>query len=270
MNKIAIVYSIMHTGTWFTCLMIEKTNLKCLSRSDSWLSEGYNKTIENIKCDVQCSYKFWSSRVRPLRQDGWKLGDVDLLILQAHHDNMSNLYQTILKRKPEIPIVIPMRDPLLSLHSKNWRAEEYHYNEVTPKQRTKRCNKWIQLYKNILNLPKNNVFILPIDIEQTKEEKIDTIKRMANHIGIEFTEEMEEAAIRWGIVNDTEKLIRNTREREPAPKWENFKERYKERDIEHTKHFMDIEFDILRNDKELQRMLYNIGYRDLLWWRIGE
>lgn len=267
MDKIVIVYSIMHTGTWFTCSMIEKTDLECIARSDAWLVEKYNKTIENIKCDKNCSKRFWTYKTELLRQEDWSLEDIDLLILQAHHDKISNLYQTIKRNKPEVPVIVPMRDPLLSLHSKNWRAEEYHENDITEEQRARRCEKWIQLYKNILTLPEDHIFLFPIDLKETKEEKIRRVKDMTEYIGISFSEEMSRAAADWNKVNDTENVIINVKEKTPAPRWENFKEKYKQRDIEHSKYFMGIEFNMLNKDIELQEMLYNIGYRDLLWWR---
>lgn len=271
MNKIIIVYSVMHTGTWFTCSMIEKTNKGVLSRSDSWIRESYDRIIEDMNIDRYCTQQYWNNIIQNLSQNDWSLDDIDILILQAHYKNGNQLYKRILKYKPEIPIIIPIRDPILSLHSKIWRGVEFHenldvgLNEV----RIQRCKDWINAYKRILTLPKEHVFLLPIDNEDSKREesRIQTAKNMASFCDIDVTEDMILNAINWGKVNDTNTLINKKKNKNPADKWENFKTKYAERDINFVKTVMSHEFKLLNKDIELQRLLYNVGYRDLPWWK---
>lgn len=270
MEKVIIVYSIMHTGTWFSCSMIEKTNKRVLSRSDSWVKEFYKKRIEEMKTNEKCTQKYWQETTRILKQDDWSLDSLDILVLQAHHDKHSRLMNVISKNKPEVPIVIPIRDPMLSLHSKIWRGVEYHDNDAANSNETRkrRCKKWIDAYKRILSLPKENVFLMPIDNEDSKDEtkRIQVVKNLCKHCDIEFTEQMKSNAQEWGKVNTTNKLIKKSKKKDPAPRWKDFKSKYEEGNIKHTKAIMGIEFEMLRKDKKLRKMLCDIGYKDLLWW----
>jgi hypothetical protein len=189
---------------------------------------------------------------------------------EHHHKARSWLIKSITAFKPDVKIIVPMRDPLLSLHSKLWRAREQHHNANWDKigVRTTRANSWIERYIELLSIPKGHVFILPIDAEQSKsgDSRIELIQQAYEHCKVPFNDLAREAVKNWPTHNRTFDLIKKTQKNPPRPQWENFKKQYLAGDVEHTKAFMELEFEMLHKEDKLKKLMENVGYRDLLWW----
>ena len=281
--KEVFVLSIQHTGTFFASATIssgfkdsEKLRIGSLYARHKQL--GHRRWTETSPIEL-------SDFVKPNAtvENNWfrqavlsvctkeELKDKKIIVGHEHHHKAGSWLINALHRAPaKISIIIPMRDPILSLHSKIWREAEEHKNEngTREKARQNRLRSWIVRYKEILTIPKGNVFLFPIDAEQSKteESRIKIIREMHEYCNINFNDRALEVAKQWGPENRTFNLIKKSNPNGPAPRWEDFKQKYLERDVDHTKAIMGLEFEALRKEDELKRLMEKAGYKDVLWW----
>ena len=101
---------------------------------------------------------------------------------------------------------------------------------------------------------------------KTEETRLQLIKDMYNFCDVPFNDFAKKAAEEWKPANKTFRLIKETCKKDPEPRWENFKEEYLNRNIEHTKKFMDIEIEALNKEEDLKRLMKKVGYKNVLWW----
>jgi hypothetical protein len=205
-------------------------------------------------------------------QDG-DLSNVDfnkikILVAHDHHHKVgSQLIEGVRRNKPKVPFIVPMRDPLLSLHSKMWREVEIYNSADKDSKRLQRAEHCVDKYIDLLSVPEGHLFYIPIDTSHTdtEEGRIQLAKEAHQFAGIEFTDRAREFACRWKAKNTTQKLVKG-KDKEPHPRWEGLKKRYLAGDIEFVKKEMEIEFDYLRKQDKLKKLLQKIGYKELPWW----
>lgn len=282
MHKI-FVWSIQHTGTFFASHTISaaypgKRQLRIGSIYERHKNLGHKRFTETGPIEL-------SDFVEPtdkVKEDWFdqaittvctpeELAGKRIIVGHEHHHKANSwMIQSVTKFRPGLPIIVPMRDPILSLHSKLWRAKEQHHNEDWNKKGTRetRLKDWIRRYIEFLSVPEGHIFILPIDAEQSKEEssRVKIIKELYSHCGVPFNDLALEAILKWAPENRTHELITKTQDEAPSPRWERFKERYLAGDIEHTKKLMRFEFEELHKRDDLKRLMEKIGYKDVLWW----
>lgn len=281
--KKVFIWSVPHTGTFFCSKTISYSHPNSHYREGSIGERLKNRGFKDKHKIKHFDMSNYCQKVSVITEEWYnhhilhsfdeeEYADKDLVIAHFHFmESNSWMIKSITENKPEVSIIVPMRDPILSLHSFMWRGIEFYGNNesTATEPRKRRCIEWIERYKKLLFIPKSHVFVLPIDNQdaQDEEKRIEKIKELATFCDVSFTKEMNQAAIDWEPENNTKRLIEVEAEKTPAPRWENFKEKYHEGDLKHTKAIMGPEYEILNSDKELQKMLYDIGYRDLLWWR---
>ena len=282
MKKI-FIFSIQHTGTFFASAMIsaafkKEYQLRIGSLYSKHIKLGHTRFTNTSPIELsdftrpykRINEKWFNEAILSVCSEEDLLNKKIIVGHEHHHKANSWLIKSLAKNPAKIPIIIPMRDPLLSLHSKLWREDEQHHNpnELNNASRKSRLNKWIIRYKEVLSLPKGNVFLLPIDAEQSKseEERLLLIEEMYDYCDVNFNERAKAAALKWSPENRTRTLIQNLQESGPKPKWENFKKKYLEGDIDHTREFMSLEFDQLKQEQELKDLMKKAGYKDVLWW----
>jgi len=282
MKKI-FVLSIQHTGTYFASATIaaaydKKHQLRIGSLWDKHKKLKHTRFVDTGPIEI-------SDFTKPAEtvNDSWfdqavtsvctpeDLANKKIIVGHEHHHKAKSWLIAALSKAPaKVPIIIPMRDPLLSLHSKLWREDEQHNNpnETDNKARVRRLKSWIARYIEILSIPKEHIFLLPIDAQQSKTEsgRLQLIQDMYSYCKVPFNEKAEIAALAWAPANKTFNLITRLQEKVPKPQWEHFKKQYLERDIQHTKAFMSLEFDELRKQDRLKRLMEKAGYQDVLWW----
>ena len=117
--EVNVVYSVYHTGTWFTVNLLgtSKEGYEAiLGRSDSWIREHNNCRIEEFLTDSLDNK--WIQKM--LKKVPKEFFNFKMLTLQAHHiHSKRSIMLNILKnKKSKVPIIIPMRDPLISINSK--------------------------------------------------------------------------------------------------------------------------------------------------------
>lgn len=281
MKKI-LVLSIQHTGTFFVSKTLAaaypESHLRIGSlyakhremKHKRYINEGAIELSDFYPPKEEVPKNYIDKTVLSVCPKG-SLDNKDIVIGHEHFHKPDSWILNALKQNPaKCPIVIPVRDPILSLHSKIWREIEQHNNPKGKKEKSRkhRLNKWVKLYKDILSIPKNNVFHLPIDAfhTETEETRVQLIKDMYDYCDLPFNKSAQTAAEEWKPTNTTYNLIKKEILKTPSPKWENFKVKYLERNIEHTKAIMDIEFEQLHKEHELIDLMKKIGYKDVLWW----
>lgn len=277
-----LVLSIQHTGTFFASKTLAasfpQSHFRIGSLYEKHKKMGHTKYVEKGAIELSDFYPpvdevpedFNEKMVLPVCSKN-DLEGKDIVIGHEHFHKPGSWILKALKEAPaRCPIVIPVRDPLLSLHSKIWREIEQHNNKdgIKEKHRRNRLKRWIALYKDILSIPKGHVFHLPVDAvqSQTEESRIKIIKDMYEYCGLPFGYAALEQAKGWKPTNRTYNVIKKDKNKTPAACWEDFKEKYLKGDINHTKAIMGLEFEGLREDKELIELMKKVGYEDVLWW----
>ena len=281
--KKVFVLSIQHTGTFFASATIsagyeghEKLRVGSLYEKHRNLKHRRYTTTSPIELSDFSKpgtkiNEAWFDQAILSACPQESLSDKKIVVGHEHHHKAGSwLIKSLHQNPAETPIIIPMRDPLLSLHSKLWREEEQYNktNKTSDKVRINRLESWIERYYEILSLPQSHVFILPIDAKQStaEESRIILIEDMYNYCNIDFNEKAMQAALDWKPANRTFNLIKNKKEEGPQPKWEDFKSKYLKGDINHTRSFMSLEFDRLRQEDKLKKLMEKIGYENVLWW----
>jgi hypothetical protein len=280
MKKI-VVLSIQHTGTFFASATLAAAypdnHLRIGSlyekhnnlEHERHVASGPIELSDFVKPGNIVDETFFDQAVMEVCTPD-DIANKEIIIGHEHYHKPGSWLIDALKRAPaKTPIVTPLRDPILSLHSKIWREIEQH-NNVTglkEKARTNRLKRWIDLYYDIFSIPDGHIFKLPIDAEQSKTEetRVQLIKEMYEYCNVPFNDHGLAAAKAWKQANSTYKLVKNF-DKTPKPRWEAFKKRYLAGDLEHTKKIMGLEFEVLNKEEELKRLMEKAGYRNLLWW----
>lgn len=272
-RKTILVYTVQHTGTWFLINLLftgqnNKSGLlpdfeaKQRGREDPY---EIDKNLFSFEDDIYISIsecfpiekvnKDWLNRTffNFLNEEE---ASSDLLIIHNHcRQPESELIKNLRITKPEIPIVSSMRDPLLSIFTLIQR--EHKTYESFSKERTYTRLGRIVAHSNrflsILTLPKEHVFIFPIDIKE-KEKNIDNL---FNFCSLEKTEKTFETIKGWKPVNKTE--TENNL-------FNDIKSYIISKDIKQIEKYLKVEFDYLRTRKDLKTLLQNLSYEDLSWW----
>lgn len=272
-----LIWSIQHTGTFYASFLIassvpRENQLHFGSLYQRHIDMGHRRLVEIHPTDFSdfaptngvITSKWFDKYITNLRygpkpeQDA-DLSEVDLAKIQIlvahdhHHRVGTQLIENVRKYKPEVPFIVPMRDPLLALHSKMWREREVYNNPDKESKRIQRAERCIGLYLDLLTVPTGHLFYLPIDAEQSKTEegRIQLAKKAHKFAGIDFTERAQKFACRWKAKNKTSKLVRG-RGKEPDPAWEELKRLYLAGNVSPIIEKMNIEFEYLHKQEQLK------------------
>jgi hypothetical protein len=280
MKKI-VVLSVQHTGTFFASATLAaaypNSHLRIGSLYEKHNNLGHTRYVQSGPIELSdfvnpsdiVNETFFDQAVTSVCVPS-DLADKDIVIGHEHYHKADSWLLKALKNAPAgTPIVTPLRDPILSLHSKIWREIEQHNNAagLKEKARLNRLNKWIKLYYDIFSIPEGHIFKLPIDAEHSKTQagRIKLIEDMYGYCNLPFNESAALAAKNWKPANSTHRLIENS-DKTPKPRWEAFKARYYNGDVEHTKKIMGLEFERLNQEDDLKKLMEKAGYRNVLWW----
>jgi hypothetical protein len=268
--KKVIVYSALHTGTAFTCNIIS-TNAtgKILSKDEGyWLQPILNCSIE----DLINGETLTDERIEEIIKDKIEeTFDLDTLVLQIHQRYKGSLYQSLYQSSPEIPVVVPIRDPLLSINTRIWRETGaiQKFQQETSEYRIARAKDQLDSIIRLLKLPKENVIFFPIDIERNEDEKIEVLRNLLNSCNLSANERLTQSAKKWSPVNTTvngdfaQKNLYPIEEKE----FVSIKEAILAGDTETVNKHLSIEFKLLQDMlKSLKTKFTDLGYKKLCWW----
>ncbi len=225
MGKRIFVPSITHTGTWFV--------LRFLQHFISNLVEG--KDFDERKFDVpeDCIVHFHYP-ITDKRDFSKAIGITGAKIL-------ASLF----------PTVIPIRDPLAALLSRETRQPQLRHFYI--------IHGYIHMQRTLFEHP--NVIFLPIDLYETAEERFALLERVLKHCGIDSTPHTE---LLLGIAKEWKVENANPQNR--------FKTMYAEKDIDQISFLLGpktAEVEFLKNQREIifTQFLQKLGYKkeNLLW-----
>ena len=269
-----LVYSALHTGTWFLCNILTKcTKEHADIREGSWIRKGFGRPMEGIIFpDRKLTHSRMEYILKTQAKHGLTIEDyIELLVLQIHHRTKSRLYNAILRNKPEIPVLVPMRDPLLSMNTRIWR-------ETGAMGVLARENKWTREYRardqvtsiaRLLNLSKRHVLTVPIDIPRTDSQKIQVYKDILDTCSLTPIDGLEQEAKEWKPVNPTAdgQYAQRTHHKVEDSGFIELKEAILSRDMKEVSRKMGIELNLMRKElKSYIPKLEALGYKDLPWW----
>lgn len=286
-----LIWSIQHTGTFFCSFLIASSVPR---ENQLHFGSLYQRHIDmgHKRHDISAPFDFsdyapvrdkitveWFDQYITSLRHGPKpeqdadlsavdLEKIDILVAHDHHHKVgSQLIENVRRNKPEVPFIVPMRDPLLSLHSKMWREAEIYDKPDKDSKRMQRAMRCVDLYVDLLSVPDGHLFYLPMDTDRTNTEegKIQLAREAHEFAGIEFTDRARKFACKWKAKNTTKKLVKN-KGREPDARWGELKKNYLAGNIDPVKKAMKIEFEYLHEQDELKELLQKVGYKELPWW----
>jgi hypothetical protein len=257
-----IVYSAYHTGTWFNVNLLgtSKEGKSKLGRSDKWSRKYTGVVLESNKFQTKQELE------NLLEKAPQKFFSMNLLILQAHHvcGRHSPLLGSLQKNTLKIPIVIPVRDPLLSLNSLLWRKLQTKKKFIKFKRaRLDLVEKHIKEIKDLVSLKSNAVIFSPIDLNlhNNKQHAYKILK----HMKLTPSSKTNSFIEKWQPINTTPYYLSNQKK-----EYDNFfvdmKQTILNKDIKKATKFYQIELEKLNKDKKLIQIYKAFGYKNLLWF----
>lgn len=265
-RKYTFVYSVQHTGTWFLIRMLRSACPRNKSKQcgDQWFRRHTDRDInvDNLYlADAPLDHSFFLKYGE--RYIDKNISNIELLIMHGRHNRPGgNFMESLTKYKPSIPILIPMRDPLLAINSKLWR-EYKSWEEVLkwekPEDRIARAKQFATCIEQMLSIPRDHAFVLPVDLKYTKDQRMLIGEKVCETCGIEFNEGIQEYVKNWGAENPTANRDGMSKE------FKIVKQAYAEKDKETLSRYLDIEMNYLSSRSSLKQKLREIGYKERTW-----
>lgn len=269
--KIINAYTIMHTGGTFLCNLFVENFTK---ESFVWHGDAYCKQMGRAyvldeyqdKIDVITEEWFISQTIEYFEEE-YKQKDV---VLYSHHfKNPTGPFVTSLKNnKPEIKIVSSLRDPLLIINTFIWWDFAYNgtlLNDMEDIVRFRRADNTAKAVNSLLDVPPENMFILPVDLLATKDDKTkyETVKQMFDFCEIDISESGIDNILGWKKRNNTSGSW-HLKQQNGVESFKKHKQLLESKNRDKIQRSMSIEFDRLNSDKELTEKLIKLGY-DPIW-----
>lgn len=276
MKKInsAFIYTITHTGTSFLLSLIRSAYY---SKEDTFTirDKNYTKLGKVFDFNSFSHYeltKYWQyyNKLKYIEN----LNKYKLIIIHNHINvgNYPKVLDTLSVCKPDIPIVATIRDPLLSYNSRIWRWGKL--NKMTSIERYKFIKWRTKLFIKILEIPKNNIFLFPIDHPQAEQMSFsfNLVSGLFKLLNISFTDAAKNITYHWKPIGLTTKDIQAFNKGAKHYKGEYIdtprliKEAILNKDKKTVMKYYDVEMKYLQTQDKLKKLMYNMGYRDLIWW----
>lgn len=276
MKKInsAYIYTITHTGTSFLLNLIR--SVYC-NKEDTFTirDKDYTELGKVFDFNSFSHYeltKYWQyyNKLKYIED----LNNHEFVIVH-NHINVGNapiVLNTLSVCKPEIPVITTMRDPLLSYNSRIWRWGKL--NKMTNIERYKFIKWRTRLFIKILEIPEDNIFLFPIDHPEAGKMSFsfNLVSRLFKLLNIPFTDAAKNIAYYWKPVGLTTKDIQAFNQGTKHFKGEYtdtprlIKDAILNKDKKTVLKYYDLEMEYLQTQNKLKKLMYNIGYRDLIWW----
>lgn len=269
--RVFVVYSALHTGTWFTVGAI-KHGRTMSHVADKFFVERYGCTIEHYPTSKFLNLKF-QEEVIEFATEYMKCKPSEIkdgYVLQAHNRSQdSNLLYCIQNSKPFTPVVIPMRDPLLSINTRIWRecrtVDTFRLKDEGYRMRLAKDQ--IMSIKNLLlRVPRRNVCVIPVDLcAEDKDRRRSSIESLWKHCDLDIPDDADRFIQSWGLANDTV-FWHTQREDTYADNdfFEEMKSRIMSNDVKFVESNYRIEIAALRDEGDLRQSLVDLGY-DPCW-----
>lgn len=261
-NKV-FLYSIQHTGTHFIRDLILKS-----SDNDLKTDKPYELNIRTKDGDLIRAFDRENRTPRQYIRTIESLVDIkgaskeSIALFFCHHvEPKSKMMKNLKTRKPPIPYVAPMRDPLLAINTYMFWDKAFG---ISKEDRSIYVNKIINRFISLLSVPKEHMMLLPVDIynKKTTGEKIDKVKELYEFCGLQWNDKVSNFITNWKPIHQTKEIRKSISEQSNFMKNKNA---ITNRNIDYIEESMDVELRELRKSKELIEKLQDIGYEDLVW-----
>lgn len=148
------------------------------------------------------------------------------------------------------PIVVPLRDPLLAMITHEKRIDDFEnfrlHHKIT-------C--WRLYFEFLMSVEKyKDVVYLPIDVLDTREERLKHLKQVQAAYGLESEEIAQKWADKWAVYNSY------------VPQNHPNKVAYANRDLPALEKTISHSLKALRDSEDILRPIMKRWYKDLLWW----
>ncbi len=266
-TNITITYSAKHTGTWFTIdvLGTSKEAKNVLGRSGGWIAKydgGRNyENFPTTKID-----KTWVQKILKNVPDKF-FKNLTQLNMQAHHRNSNAFFYKAVKNKNlDLPIAIPIRDPLLAINTFFHREFNSKKDFLNSSLKGHMLVDNIRYISELCKLPKNNIIYFPIDRPDLKEKQV-RIKQclsLLKHFELTPTEKTIEIATSWKKSNSSQQYLENQK-RKTCQFFKSMKKNIINKDYEKVDKYYHKAIELLKKDKALKNFYKSLGYKNLMW-----
>ena len=276
-NKAVIVYSALHTGTWFACSALASAKELHIVLEDRWVREKRGDPLEHQPMRT-VDLDWMKDLITKQAAVGATIPkEVEAIVFQAHQrDVNTHMYRAICKEVPGLPVVIPMRDPLLSINTRVWRevgtldrlrAESYE-------TRRNRARNQLGSIKRLLSIPSGHVMLFPIDIPALMQEanRIQQVEELIEYCDLTETEDTHKFAVDWQPFNQTSGGANHERKHHPIidKEFEGIKANILAGKMGPVKEALSVEYKELVScfygQPNLIDRLKELGYKNLPWW----
>lgn len=217
------VASVHHTGTWFVLNFL-------LSHPGTWELVELRTAVEGRE-------------VKPSDVLHFHLYGDGVVSRGPFHE--TGLLDAAVRLSRKVPTVVPVRDPLLSLISRQARHPELDHVQVV------RAFEYLDRFSN------SAVFV-PVDLLNRSgiEARREKLEEVLGRLGLEWEEWCDDYAREWPVANTV------------GGRGAGLREMYERRDVESLRGFLRAEMEELdRIAPTLIPFLQTLGYSDLPWWR---
>lgn len=257
--KRILFYSVGHTGTHFLNDLIETcTTQDKIVHTESYILKNIGVN-EREKLPVE---KFIKTSYSLIPKD--KLKDTELITIWSHiYEPGSTLLKSIINNKPSIPVVSPMRDPLLRLNTNMFWNNKYNVNTES---RLKYIRNTVKMFIELLSIPDEHRFLFPVDVENLKDGRERHYKEIFEFCGLTPTQMTEDFYKKWKPAHETKTHPQNPKSSKKRQIFEDNKVAILNKDIDTLMKTMNPEITYLRQQEDLKNKLEQYGYKNLVWW----
>jgi len=240
---VTIVYSVMHTGTWF-CIKLLQTILK-------------------------------DAEVVPMHPKGKALflgtETPDRPVILHYHHVGDDIYEALVHPDWAGTVcLVPLRDPWLALLSRIWRDCDYSaYRDYPTDRRVEFAKTICRSFCEVLALPAERTAWISIDRHAwLAEQRCQAVLAELAYLGLDATEQTQEYLHRWPLVNPTvgptdhplAEAMRQRFQRNSPELFRELKLAHLERNWDLQKEFLPIEWDAMMGHDDLWYALEPFGY----------
>ena len=212
-----LLATVQHTGTWFLIYILEQITGKKVSL--------FKEVLYNRK-------KFELLHTHITTTDAG-VHDKDILkhIRPWLMDALVNLY----------PTVIPIRDPLASLITRENRHPELNHEYI------------VHSFQYVAQLDKSNVFLFPIDLKESYAERLELLNGLAEFMKVPAnTQTIKTIALNWNVKNS-------------AGDASGLKKQYRKGYYKSIRRKLNSSCKLLESKPEIAAFLHHLGYGKFIW-----
>ena len=245
--KAIFIPSIQHTGTWFLLHLLRNHSS---NKSGHMLNHEHLQRILIDKSYVNLVF----SEDTTLIHFHFGEGEAHFPDDRAKHFP----YELVEYMASIFPTVIPLRDPLLSLISRQARYPDLDHSYL--------INGFVYL---VQLSQKFRPFILPIDVlaKHSDKQRYGELADLMKHLGLDLEPYLALWSVSWSVFNPTSAIAESENNEEMKTALSLMAGYYETGDVGKLYEIFPEEYDYLKSHEPLLKpFLKELGYRDLAWW----